>query len=458
MMTRAALVHSIPTVLTFTVLIAVGWWGHRHHWTVTSHQSETKSVEREDWCAEHSVRESECLLCKKSLMKVQKAQEPPAQVAKGEDLRFAQVASADTLAKAKITTMVTSTTMLEPVLVAPAEIVYEPTRVARISSRLTGTVRLVNKRVGDAVKVGDVLAVIESFEVGRLKSQLMRALAEQAAARATADRARVSAESGFRTAGDAREALGRLQAAQIAVFDAEQGLLNLGLQVSAAELADLDPAAMTKHLRSLGLPEGMGTNSANLLAVIAPRAGVMTTLAVGADQGIAAGELLAVVADTTQWCLRFSLNPSQALSVSAGHVVHFTTQEGMQVSGSVTMVASAADEITRLIPVLAQIDNVDGRLRANQVGNVTVVLGKAQATVIVPSAAVQYDGSNAYVFVQRTPTIFRGLAVRVLATTAEGIAVDRVIPGDVVAITGTDVLKGNLFQDKFGPGCACCAK
>ena len=110
-----------------------------------------------------------------------------------------------------------------------------------------------------------------------MKSQLMRALAEQAAAGATADRARVSAESGFRTAGDAREALGRLQAAQIAVFDAEQGLLNLGLQVSAAELADLDPAAMTKHLRSLGLPEGMVTNSANLLAVIAPRAGVMTT-------------------------------------------------------------------------------------------------------------------------------------------------------------------------------------
>jgi multidrug efflux pump subunit AcrA (membrane-fusion protein) len=128
----------------------------------------------------------------------------------------------------------------------------------------------------------------------------------------------------------------------------------------------------------------------------------------------------------------------------------------MQVSGSVTMVASAADETTRLVPVLAQIENSDGRLRAHQVGNVTVVLGAPQPTVIVPTAAVQYDGQIAYLFIQRKPTIFRGLAVHVLATTAAGIAVDRVIPGDVVAITGTDVLKGNLFQDKFGPGC--CAK
>ena len=453
MMTRAALIHAIPTVLTFTVLIAVGWWGHRHQWTVTKPISASATEEKADWCAEHSLLESECLLCRKSLAKAQNAREPSAQVAKDEEIRFAQVASVEMLAKANITTLVTSTTMVEPSLVAPAESVYEPTRVARMSSRVSGTIRLMSKRLGDVVAVGDVLAVIESAEVGRVKSQLMHALAEQAVAKATADRARASAESGFRTAGEAREALGRLQAAQIAVFDAEQGLLNLGLTVSAAELADLDPAAMALRLRSLGLPAGMVTHSANLLAMTAPRAGTITALAVGVDEGITAGELLAVVADTKQLCLKFALAPSQALNVKVGQTVRFTTADGIPASGHVTVVASAADETTRWVPVLALIDNDDGRLRANQVGNVTVVLGAPQATVIVPAAAVQYDGPTAYLFIQRKPTIFRGLAVRVLATTAAGVAVDRVIPGDVVAITGTDVLKGNLFQDKFGPGC-----
>ena len=101
------------------------------------------------------------------------------------------------------------------------------------------------------------------------------------------------------------------------------------------------------------------------------------------------------------------------------------------------------------------VSNADGRLRANQVGSATVVLSAPLPTVIIPASAVQYDGPTAYVFVLRTPTIFRGLPVRVLATTANGLAVDRLIAGDVVAVTGTDVLKGNLFQDKFGPGCAC---
>jgi cobalt-zinc-cadmium efflux system membrane fusion protein len=122
------------------------------------------------------------------------------------------------------------------------------------------------------------------------------------------------------------------------------------------------------------------------------------------------------------------------------------------------VVAPAADDATRLIPVHAQLDNGSGALRVHQVGSATITLGTAMPAVIVPPGAVQYDGPTAYVFVQRSPSIFRGLPVRVLGTTPDGIAVDRVIPGDAVAVTGTDVLKGNLFQDKFGPGCACGAE
>lgn len=456
MITRASLVHAIPTILTFAVLIAVGWWGHHTGWAL-ARPHVTNDPHAEDWCAEHGVHESQCLLCKKSLMKEMKAKEPTAQVAGKEEIRFAQVASIEVSTKAGITTLTTSAATLEPTVVAPAETIYEPTRVARITARIPGVVRQVHKRVGDTAAAGEVLMVMESAEIGRLKSELMRALAEQGAARATADRMRTSAEGGFRTAGEAREALARLQAAQVATFTAEQALLNLGLSVSASEMADLDPAALGNRLRTIGLPAGATTLSANLIAITAPQAGVVTELSVTIGEAIESGARLAVVADTSRLWVSLAVSPADAARMKPGQRIQFLAGE-VSASGAITVVSPEADDATRLVPVHAELDVGKHALRVHQVGHATVTVGEAQPVVIVPHGAVQYDGPTAYVFVQRTPTIYRGLAVRVLGSTPDGLAVDRVIPGDALAVTGTDVLKGNLFQDKFGPGCACGAE
>jgi cobalt-zinc-cadmium efflux system membrane fusion protein len=455
MITRATIVHVVPTILTFAVLMAVAWWGHRTGWSL-SHEKHGKTEaagEHEGhWCAEHGVPEAECLLCRKSFAQVMKAKEPKAQVEKGEEIRFSQISSLQVLKTSNITTAPVVETTMEPTFAVPAETIFDATRVTRVMTRMPGIVRQVGKRLGDAVAVGEVLAVVESAEIGRLKSDLMRALAEQAAARATAERIRASAEGGFRTAGEAREAQARLQAAQIAVFDAEQGLLNLGFTVSAADLAELEAPLLAARLRTLGLPADVGGTSANLLPIIATQAGTVTDMNVVSGEAVESGKLLVVVADTSRLWLSLAVTPAQATQVKAGQIVRFIAGD-IEAVGSVTQVAPAADDATRLVPVHAVIDNGDGRLRAHQVGNATVVLGQAKAAVMLPRSAFQYDGPTAYVFIQRTPTIFRGLPVQILGTTPDGLAVSRVLPGDVIAISGTEVLKGNLFQEKFGPGC-----
>lgn len=452
MITRATIVHVIPTILTFAVLVAIGWWGHRTGWSLSHGKEKPASAHAGYWCAEHGVPEAECLLCRKSFAKEMKAKEPKTQVAKDEEIRFSQISSPEVLKDSNITTASVVETTMEPTFAVPAETIFDATRVTRVMTRMPGIVRQVGKRLGDAVAVGDVLVVVESAEIGRLKSDLMRALAEQAAARATAERIQASVEGGFRTAGEAREAQARLQAAQIAVFDAEQGLLNLGFTVSAADLAALDAPVLAARLRTLGLPADVGGTSANLLPIIATQAGTITEMGVVFGEAVESGKLLAVAADTSRLWLSLAVSPTQAAQVKPGQIVRFTAGS-IQAVGTVTQVAPAADDTTRLVPVHAVIDNGDGLLRAHQVGNATVVLGQAKAAVIVPRGALQYDGPTPYVFIQRTPTIFRGLPVQILGTTPDGLAVSRVLPGDVIAVTGTDVLKGNLFQEKFGPGC-----
>ena len=456
MITRTSVIQAIPTVIACATLLAVGWWGHRSGWTVSRAATEAGEAHAGYWCAEHAIPEADCLLCRKSYAKKMRAEEPPAQVAADEEIRFAQVASSAALAHANITTAASAATTHTPSLVVPAEIRYDPARITRVATRLAGVVQQLPKRLGDTVAVGDVLAVIEAPEVGYLKSELMRTLTEHSATRTTALRLSAAADSGFKTTSEVLAANARLQAAQIAVFNAEQALLNLGFSLSAKALSELDLATLTTRLRTLGLPDGTATNSANLLPIFATQAGTISAVHAVAGEAVAAGALLVIVADTRHLRVLLAVSPAQADTLATGQTITFRTDSATPVySGTISLLAPAADEITRRVPVFATIDNPAGRLRAHQVGSATIITGAPRSAVLVPPGAVQYDGATAYVFVQRTPTIFRGLPVRVLATTADGLIVDRLIAGDVVVVTGTETLKGNLFQDKFGPGCAC---
>src|SRR5205085_5566659 len=62
-------------------------------------------------------------------------------------------------------------------LAANGEVGYDPTRLARLSSRLPGTVWRVDKQVGDPVRAGDVLALVDAAEVGKAKAEYLQAVA-----------------------------------------------------------------------------------------------------------------------------------------------------------------------------------------------------------------------------------------------------------------------------------------
>ncbi len=52
------------------------------------------------------------------------------------------------------------------------EVGYDQTRMARLSARAPGSMFRVYKQVGDAVKAGEVVALVDAAEVGRAKSEL----------------------------------------------------------------------------------------------------------------------------------------------------------------------------------------------------------------------------------------------------------------------------------------------
>lgn len=452
------IMEQIPTLLAFVALGAAFWWGHHLDWSAPN-QSQLAAAHappEEDWCVEHGVPESTCILCKKDLMKKAIAAEPKHYREKGEEIRFAHTSGPDALARSGVTTGSTVATDIEPLVEAPAQTQYEPARTASLLARLSGTVRWVGAQLGDSVDAGTMVALIEAREVGAAKSALMLALAEQQAATTSAQRITASSEAGLRTKGEQADGQARLRAAQVAVFDAEQELLNLGFSLASTELAALTPVELTTRLRALGLPRGLlASDSANLLPVIAPRAGTITELTAVVGSAVESGAPLAVVVDTAELRAELALPLADAGKIVRGQVVRFRTTDGTTANGSVIAVALSADPLTRLVAVTATLANADGGLRANQVGTAQIVLGPPAPAVVLPSTAIEWDGRIAYVFLKRTPTTFRGLVVPILARTVDGFAVGRLRAGEEVAMTGAAALKGALFYDRFGPGCEC---
>lgn len=442
------------TVFTIIALAGLFWWGHHTGWRFAKPVPEPALAETEHWCPEHHVPEAVCMLCKKSLAREMESLEPAHHRQTGETVRFAQIASVEVLSKAGI--------RIEPVTIAPVtprlrvsgETMYPPEAVARLGSRSDGIVRQVLVQVGTVIPADVVVAVVETAEVGRAKSALMQAVSALDLARAQATRARVTAAAGVRSQADLEEVEARLRSAEVAVFDAEQSLRNLGLAVDARELSGLDAASLATRLRRLGLPDGFADGgSANLLPLRAPRAGTVTEIRAVVGEAVEANVPLVVVADVSTVWASLPLPPDRAAQVAIGQPVAFSAASGMDAEGEVVAIAQAADPQTRLVTVWARLGNAGQRVRVGIFGSATITTGAASSAAQVPANAVQFDGDQPYVFVRRTETVFRALPVRILAREEGRFSVDRLADKDVIAVTGTATLFSVAFQERMGAGC-----
>ena len=153
------------------------------------------------WCSEHGV--AECVLHHPDLAQVagsprvspadlDRAARALALRPRAENsptcklhLRRVQLADQATVEKAGLTTDVAQRVPVVESLAANGEVTYDPTRVTRLASRTSGTVWRVKKQMGDRVRQGDSLAFIESAEIGRVKADLIQAMAGLALANQT---------------------------------------------------------------------------------------------------------------------------------------------------------------------------------------------------------------------------------------------------------------------------------
>lgn len=441
------LVGMLPTAVVLAVLAGAAVWGHATGWDFTGTKPD----------AGHSIdgpREGP-----RPVVRVEPASPgaAPDLPLPGRNVRI-EFGSAAEVERAGIGITPVWPTPLTEQVAAGGEVQFDPARVARLPARAAGVTRRVMKTVGDPVQAGEVIALIESAEVGKLKAEFQQALVQVRLRERTRDdlvRAKTAASPAA-----IREAEAAFKEAEVRLLAAAQTLTNLGLPVQPADYRGLTPAEAVRRMRLLGVGDAVtdpdpASATTNLLPVRAPFAGVVLTADVVSGEIVESGKVLFVVVDPIRVWVTLHVGAEDARRVAVGQKVFFRPDgDTREHPAAVVWVGTAADETTRTVPVRAEADNTAGVLRASTLGRGRVVLREVPKAVVVPHEAVHPFRGRTVVFV-RDPDFLKktgpkAFHVRVVKTGGKDERHTEILaglsPGEIVATRGSDLLLGELTR------------
>lgn len=326
-------------------------------------------------------------------------------------------------------------------LEVPAQIQFDPARVALISPRTAGRIERLTVAVGDRVGVGQAVGYLSSPDFLTAQADYLQARRRAALLAGTAD-----AEG---TAALARAARQRLEF----------------LGVPASAIARLDA----------------GGEPAVLLPIVAPMSGSITQSMALAGAAVQPGTPIFQIANVSI-VNAIAQVPERALSVvheGQGAAVSVAAFPALHFDGRVTRLQSELDSATRTVKAVVRVPN-DGRqlrpgmfatVRLNVPAGSSVASTTALSTgvssnsssagglITIPEQAVIVQGEQRYVFVQVAPRIFERRAVTVVPLAPAGSAVEpggRVVvqsglaPGDLVVVRGAFTLQSELGKSQLG--------
>jgi membrane fusion protein, heavy metal efflux system len=297
-----------------------------------------------------------------------------------------------------------------------ATIEGDPQGVQVASAAIGGRLVSLTRNLGQPVGRGDVLAVIESREAASLKGEIEAARARAALAQSNLRREqrlfaeRVSPEQD-------------LIAARTAATEA-----NIALRLAQQQLA----------------ATGGGGGALNRVTVRSPISGQVIARSAILGQTVAADAELFRIANLSKVSVAMSLLPADAGRVRAGAQVE-VTGPGRRQAARVTFVSPVLDETTRLVPVIATLDNGGDTWRVGETVNASIIVpAGGDRTVAVPSAAVQMIQDKPHVFV-RTATGFKAMPVTLGRRNGGQVVVTGGLTGgERIASTNSFTLKAEL--------------
>ncbi|GAB4222626.1 MAG: efflux RND transporter periplasmic adaptor subunit [Acidobacteriota bacterium] len=333
--------------------------------------------------------------------------------------------------------------VLLPELETTGRVGFDEERLVHVAPRVPGRIERVYGRLGDEVRSGQALAVIDSVELGLAQAEYLEARAAESLARRNLER-----EKGLRAE----------------KISSEKDYL---AALAAHEEARARLGAARETLRLYGLADGeidaleFGRELSSLLTVRAPAPGRIV------ERHAAVGELVGpdvsifTVADIGKMWIWIDVYERDLRHVHRGDLVlaRVDAWPGEEFSGKVAYLSDMVDQDTRTVRARLDVANRAGRLRAGMFARVRISDPHARAeaehaepVLVVPRSAIQRSGEGEIVFVRVGETSFERRVVRT-GTRAGGLVavLAGLEEGEPVVVRGAFLLKSEVSKDELEP-------
>lgn len=313
-------------------------------------------------------------------------------------------------------------------LEVPAQITFDPARLALVSPRTSGRIERLSAVVGDRVRGGQALAHLTSVDFLTAQSDYLQARRRAALLTGTPD----------------------AQGAEAIAAAARRRLALLGV-----------PSSIVARLDEGGEPVA-------LLPVVAPFNGTITQTMTFAGAAVQLGTPIFQIADVST-VEAIAQVPERVLAVvheGQGASITVATFSSLRFSGRISRVLSELDSTTRTARVVIRLPNADYRLHPGMFATAILRVPAATAAglgatgdlVTIPQRAVVNQGDKRYVFVQVAPRTYERREVDVVPFTPPGGATSsaRLIvthglrADESVVVDGAFTLQSELAKSKFG--------
>jgi cobalt-zinc-cadmium efflux system membrane fusion protein len=316
----------------------------------------------------------------------------------------------------------------------PGEVVINPDRLAHVVPRVPGIVREVKKYLGDSVRAGEVMAVLESRELAGLKSEFLAAKERITLAEVNFRREedlwkkKISSEQDYLVA---RQVLAETK---IALRSAEQQLHALGF--TEAYLAQLPNQPDISYTR---------------FEVVAPFAGTVIRKHIALGERLNVETEAFIVADLSSVWVNVSVYQKDLPYVRAGQEVVVVSKDvDLEAPGTISYISPLVGEATRTATARVVLDNQDGQWRPGLFVTALVATDSVDASLLVPKSALETIDGQTCVFIKtaegfepRTVTI--GKVNEVHVEVVSGLE-----PGQQYVTRGGFTLKSELEKEAFG--------
>ena len=266
---------------------------------------------------------------------------------------------------------------IKPTITLPGEIIFNHHTMVQVVPRMPGLVTSVSRHVGQQVKKGEILAVIESPMLAELRSHYLIAQKRLKLARTTFEREKQLWEEKITAKQD-------YLAAQEMWGEAET-TLNLALV----------------KLRSLGVQPESSHSGQNLarFEILAPISGLIISKAIVLGGTLKEDQKIFVIADVSTVWTAITAYPKDLSIVKVGQkAVVNATAFNVVGAGKITYISTLIGEQTRTATVRVELDNKDGRWRPGMFINVELITEEIQVPVAITADAIQTIRGRSVVF------------------------------------------------------------